>query len=136
MAKAYGAADQIENPYDLDALVFRSFKAEILYRPGRDIFSLAASLGADAPRLHRPARAVPADPKLRRVRKLRLMRPSGELDVLCGEVAVADLTFAEFAGALDDFLDAVEQARAGETIPDEKFAPPDLPADELIWIKT
>jgi hypothetical protein len=49
---------------------------------------------------------------------------------------VADLTFWEFAGALDDFLDAVEQARAGEEIPEEKFAPPDLPADDLIWIKT
>jgi hypothetical protein len=136
MAKAYGAADQIENPSELDALVFRSFQVEVVYRPARDMFSLSGKLGDDAPRMHRPARAVPADPKLVQLRKLRLFRPTGDIDILRGEVMVADLTFPEFSGALDDFLDAVQQARAGETISEDKFAPLDLPYDDLIWIKT
>jgi hypothetical protein len=136
MAKNYGAADQIEDPSSLDAIVFRAFDVQIVYSAGRDVFAFSTGLGPNAPRLDRPARMGDAEPSRLRTRKLRLLRPTGEVKTLYGEVAVSGLAYPDFSGALDDFMDAVAQARAGEDIPDEKFAdPPDLPSDHLIWIR-
>jgi hypothetical protein len=136
MAKDYGAADQIEDPSVLDSIVFRSFDASVVYSPGRDVFSFSAGLEASASRCSRPARQSRYDPQRQRNRKLRLLRPDAGAKRLHGEVRLDGLAYPDFAGALDDFMDAVTQARAGRQISEAQFTPPpDLPSDDLIWIR-
>ena len=121
----------------LDAIVFRAFGVTVVYSPGRDVFAFRGSLEQGAPTLARPPIAKDAgasEPPGRRT--LRLLRPTGDANALYGELPVSELTYPDFAAALDDFLDALAQARSGERIAEERFAAAsDLPADDLIWIR-
>jgi hypothetical protein len=136
MAKAYGAADQIEDPSSLDAIVFRSYDVTIVYNLARDVFSFQAGLGPDAPRVNAPARVRATDVKRIAIRKLRLARPAGDEGRLYGEAPVAGLTYPEFSAAFDEFLEAVAMARAGQALAEERFAPPNYASDDdLVWIR-
>ena len=136
LARAYGAADQIEDASYLDAVIFRSYDLCVVYNPARDVFSFDAALGPEAPKVNAPARRRVETSAPLETRKIKLRRPGGEDPRLRAEVPVAGLTFPEFSAALDVFLEAVAQARMGKPLAEGWFAPPESDRDDdLIWIR-